>query len=124
MRSGHIGNFVHATERQYSFRRKCSKFAMEQEWNSANSQYVKYLGFLEKFIGILQKKLEIFVTIDKSGNFAVDCESNPIISDKCFFSALLIRVFGRKLEICESGNLEILENVRRKRFFENFFFNF
>ena len=60
LRSRHIDKFVHATEREIVFRPNCSKFAVECDWNSRNSQNVQNLGFFEKIDGFFEKNLIFF----------------------------------------------------------------
>ena len=77
-------NCVHATSAslftllnvKLFFWPNCSKFAVECDWNSKNSQNVQNLGFFWKIDGFF---LEFFFTIDNGGKFTVECVSNGII---------------------------------------------
>ena len=57
--SRHIGQFVHATERENSFWPNCSKFAVECDWNSKSSQNVQNWLFW-KNRWAFGKKIEFF----------------------------------------------------------------
>ena len=51
--SRHIDKYVHATEGEIIFWPNCSKFAVENAWNSKIPQNVRSLG-------LLQKKIDVF----------------------------------------------------------------
>ena len=67
------------------FQTNCSKFAVECDWNSKNSQNVQNLGFFWKIICVFWKKLEFSSKIDEGGNFAVEFVSNGNILVKYLF---------------------------------------
>ena len=49
--------FVHVPEREIFFSLNCSKFAVECDWNSKNSQNVQNLSLFGKIHGFFRKKL-------------------------------------------------------------------
>ena len=77
--NANIGKFVHAIEPEINFSTNCSKFAVECDWKSKNSQNVQNLGFFGKIDEFLNKNL-FFLQIDKDGKFAVECVSKNIIA--------------------------------------------
>ena len=48
--------FVHVSEHEFIFSLNCSKFAVECDSNSRNSQNVQYLGFFRKKSWVFSKK--------------------------------------------------------------------
>ena len=48
--------FVHVSEREIFFSLNCSKFTVQCDWNSKNSQNVQNLGFSEKNLEIFQNR--------------------------------------------------------------------
>ena len=88
---------------------KYSKFAVECDWNSKNSQNVQDLGFLGKQMGILKKKT-FFFKINEGGKFAVQCLSNGIISWKCLFRFTYEVFLGRNQKFLKLGKVRKLES--------------
>ena len=70
------------SEREF-FPPNCSKFAVECNWESKNSQNIQNLGFFWKNNVFFSKKTLKFFKITECGIFFLECVSNGIISLKC-----------------------------------------
>ena len=75
--------FVHVSEREFCFSLNCSKFAVECDWNSKNSQNFQILGFFWKNRWVFAKKTLNFFIIAACGKLFLECVSNGVFSRKC-----------------------------------------
>ena len=103
--------FVHVSECKLFFSLKCSKFAVECEWNNKNCQNSQSLEFFGKIARFFGKTLNFFkiATCDFP-----ECVSNGIFSWKCLSSHFL-RLFLAKIR--KNLKFEKLENMMKKQSF-------
>ena len=97
---------VHVSE--VFFSSNCSKFAVECDWNSGNSQNVQNLGFFKKNRWVFWKKMN-FLKIAKGNKFALECLSNAIVQ-KCLFHL--------NYEVFLTKNQKILNVGKIRKYYE------
>ena len=96
--------FVHVSDREIFFSLNCSKFAVECDWNSENSQNVQNLFFFGKIYGFFSKKTLKFFKIATYGKFFLEYVSNGIFSWK-WFSTLFLGFFGKNQKKFKVGKV-------------------
>ena len=75
-------SFLFTSEHEKIFSPSWSKFAVECDWNTKNSQNAPNLGFFGNLMGFFRKKTLKFFKIATCGKFCLECVSDGIFSSK------------------------------------------